>query len=88
MIDVVMVMSVNPGFGGQAFIASSLEKIAIVRDMIGSRDILIEVDGGVSTENARDVVRAGADVLVAGTAIFKARNGDYRAAIDALRVAG
>ena len=84
-LDLILVMSVNPGFGGQAFIPASLEKIAIVRDMIGSRDILIEVDGGVVAENARDVIRAGADVLVAGTAIFKARNGDYAAAIDALR---
>ncbi|MDR3437746.1 ribulose-phosphate 3-epimerase [Telmatospirillum sp.] len=82
-IDLVLVMSVNPGFGGQSFIPSALDKIARLRRMIGDRPIEIEVDGGVTAANARDVAAAGADVLVAGSAVF--RTDDYRANIAALR---
>jgi ribulose-phosphate 3-epimerase len=72
-IDLVLVMSVNPGFGGQSFISSQLRKIEAVRKMIDKtgRDIRLEVDGGVNAETARLCVDAGADVLVAGTATFK-----------------
>ena len=84
MVDLVLVMSVNPGFGGQKFIPDSLAKVAAVRDMIGDRDILIEVDGGVAPENAGALVAAGADVLVAGSAVFK---GSYEANFRAIREA-
>ena len=87
-VDLILIMSVNPGFGGQKFIGSSLKKIAAVRQMIdraGSR-ALLEVDGGVKTENAAQVLAAGADILVAGSAIFSSR--DYAATIAALRAAG
>lgn len=83
LIDLVLVMSVNPGFGGQAFIPSALDKVAAVREMIGRRDVLIEVDGGVSPANAGALAKAGADVFVAGSAIFK--GGDYAKNIAALR---
>jgi ribulose-phosphate 3-epimerase len=69
-IDLLLVMSVNPGFGGQSFIRDALTKLRQARDLIGGRPIDLEVDGGISPENALDVVRAGADVLVAGSAIF------------------
>jgi ribulose-phosphate 3-epimerase len=68
--DFVLVMSVNPGFGGQSFIREALTKLRQARDLIGGRPIDLEVDGGISPENALDVVQAGADVLVAGSAIF------------------
>ena len=87
-IDLVLIMSVNPGFGGQTFIPSVLKKIADVRarlDAIGSQ-ALLEVDGGVKVDNARDIVAAGATVLVAGSAIFS--KPDYRSTIAALRTAG
>jgi ribulose-phosphate 3-epimerase len=85
LCDLVLVMSVNPGFGGQSFIRSQLSKIAALRAMIEAtgRDIALQVDGGVTAETARDCIAAGADVLVAGTAVFGAR--DYRAAVAALR---
>ncbi len=87
-IDLVLVMSVNPGFGGQSFIPASVEKIARIRQMIGNRDIRLEVDGGVNAKSARDVVLAGADVLVAGSAVFKgAGREDYARNIDAVRAA-
>ena len=70
MIDLVNVMTVNPGFGGQKFIMSQLEKVATLRKMIGDRPIHIEIDGGVTVETAPLVVAAGADVLVAGSAVF------------------
>ena len=70
LIDLVLVMSVNPGFGGQAFIKSALGKISDIRAMTAGRPIDIEVDGGVSRDNARALIQAGANVLVAGTAIF------------------
>jgi ribulose-phosphate 3-epimerase len=82
-IDLVLVMSVNPGFGGQSFIPAALEKIRRLRDMIGRHPIEIEVDGGVSPANARAIVAAGADVLVAGSAVF--RTPDYAANIAELR---
>ena len=84
-LDLVLVMSVNPGFGGQAFIPAMLDKIADVRDMVRGRNIDIEVDGGITAANASAVRRAGANVLVAGSAIF--RSGDYGASIEAIRSA-
>jgi len=87
-VDLVLIMSVNPGFGGQKLIASCLKKVAAVRQMldrIGSR-ALLEVDGGVKVDNAAHVLAAGADVLVAGSAIFSSP--DYAATIAALRAAG
>ncbi|WP_290544239.1 ribulose-phosphate 3-epimerase [Aestuariivirga sp.] len=84
-LDLILVMSVNPGFGGQSFIPAMLEKIAEIRGIVGGRNIDIEVDGGVSQHNAGDIVRAGANVLVAGSAIFKAK--DYAAEIKAIRAA-
>lgn len=85
LIDLVMVMTVNPGFGGQAFLPSQLPKIAALRRMIdeGGRPIALEVDGGITAATARAARDAGADTLVAGTAIFGAP--DYAAAIAALR---
>jgi len=82
-LDLILVMSVNPGFGGQSFIPAMLEKILEVRDMVGGRNIDIEVDGGITRHNAGEVVRAGANVLVAGSAIFKTK--DYAAEIRAIR---
>jgi len=78
-------MSVNPGFGGQSFIPAQLEKIRRIRQMIGDRPIELEVDGGVSPDTIADVVAAGADVMVAGSAVFK--GDDYAATIGALRAA-
>jgi ribulose-phosphate 3-epimerase len=85
VVDLVLVMTVNPGFGGQEFIAHSLDKIAAVRSLIGKREILIEVDGGVSTDNAAAILGAGADVFVAGSSIFAAGDRDYAKPITALR---
>lgn len=84
-VDMVLVMSVNPGFGGQSFIEAVLPKIEAVRELAVSRgvDIDIEVDGGIKTDNAARVAAAGATVLVAGSAIFKAA--DYGAAVEELR---
>lgn len=82
-LDLVLVMSVNPGFGGQSFIPQQLEKIRRIRRMIGDRPIELEVDGGVNADTAAAVIAAGADVLVAGTAVFG--KSDYTAAITALR---
>jgi ribulose-phosphate 3-epimerase len=82
-VDLVLVMTVNPGFGGQRFIPAQLDKIRELRRMIGERPIRIEVDGGITPETAKLVVEAGASVLVAGSAVFGA--GDYAAAIAALR---
>jgi ribulose-phosphate 3-epimerase len=85
LCDLVLVMSVNPGFGGQSFIRSQLARIAALRAMIEAtgRDIALQVDGGVTAETARDCIAAGADVLVAGTAVFG--KPDYTAAIAAIR---
>ncbi len=82
-IDVVLVMSVNPGFGGQSFISSSVEKIAKIKSMIKGKDIKIEVDGGINPLTAAECVAAGADILVAGSAILN--SGDYKKNIEALR---
>ena len=84
-VDLVLVMTVNPGFGGQAFIKAMLPKISEVRDMVRGRNIDIEVDGGITTETAPLVVKAGANALVAGSAIFK--GGSYASSIKALRSA-
>ncbi len=85
-VDLVLVMTVNPGFGGQAFIPAMLPKIAQVREMIRGRNIDLEVDGGVTAANADQVVKAGANVLVAGSAVFKAA--DYGESIRNIRMAG
>ena len=87
MVDLILVMSVNPGFGGQGFIESSLPKIAELRAMIdqGGFDIDLEVDGGVDPVTAPRVIAAGADALVAGTAVFKGGPEAYAANIAALR---
>ncbi|MGV6821040.1 MAG: ribulose-phosphate 3-epimerase [Parvularcula sp.] len=82
-IDLVLVMSVNPGFGGQSFIRSQVDKIARIKSMIAGRDIDIEVDGGVNPETAVDVARAGATAIVAGSAVFK--GGKYAENIAAIR---
>lgn len=84
-VDVVLLMSVNPGFGGQNFIDSTLRKAERVRRLIDAsgRDIRLEVDGGIKTDNIRRVADAGADTFVAGSAIFGQK--DYRAVIDAMR---
>lgn len=90
-VDVICVMTVNPGFGGQKFIQSQLGKIMELREMIGDRPIHLEVDGGVTLENAASVARAGANVLVAGSAVFKGGSvsdpGPYGDNIRALRAA-
>ncbi|MDO8876278.1 MAG: ribulose-phosphate 3-epimerase [Pseudolabrys sp.] len=83
MVDLVLVMSVNPGFGGQSFIPSALDKIAAVRALVAGRPIDIEVDGGVTADNAGQIARAGANVLVAGSAVFK--GGRYKENIAAIR---
>jgi len=87
MVDLVLVMSVNPGFGGQSFIASQLRKIEAIRTMIdkSGRDVDLEVDGGIDHETARQAIAAGADALVAGTATFKGGPDRYAANIRALR---
>lgn len=84
-LDLVLLMSVNPGFGGQAFIPSTLEKLKVVRRKIDAsgRDIRLEVDGGVKVDNIGAIAAAGADAFVAGSAIFNAP--DYRAVIEAMR---
>jgi len=84
-VDLVMLMSVNPGFGGQAFIPATLEKIRRLKKIIAQRapGVLIEVDGGVKTDNIATIAAAGADVFVAGSAIFG--SADYRATIAAMR---
>jgi ribulose-phosphate 3-epimerase len=84
-IDLVLIMSVNPGFGGQKFIPEALGKLAEARRRIDAagRDIRLEIDGGVKVENAAQIARAGADAFVSGSAIFG--SGDYAATIAALR---
>jgi len=79
----VLIMSVNPGFGGQRFIPEALRKLRAVKERIAGRDIWLEVDGGVKVDNIRTIADAGADTFVAGSAIFGAS--DYRATIDAMR---
>ena len=82
-LDLILVMSVNPGFGGQSFIESQLDKIARIRRMIGGRAIDLQVDGGVTADNAHRVIAAGANVLVAGSAVFKTK--DYAGNMRAIR---
>jgi len=86
-LDLVLVMTVNPGFGGQAFIVSQLEKIKALRKLIDAsgKQIDLEVDGGITFETAPEVIRAGADVLVAGTASFKGGHAHYKENLKALR---
>jgi ribulose-phosphate 3-epimerase len=86
-IDLVLVMSVNPGFGGQSFIPEALNKLRAVRERIdrSGRDIWLEVDGGVKIDNIARIAQAGADTFVAGSAIFSTK--DYRATIAAMRSA-
>jgi ribulose-phosphate 3-epimerase len=86
-LDLILVMSVNPGFGGQQFIPEALKKLAAVRERVrtAGRDIWVEVDGGIKVENIAAAARAGADTFVAGSAIFGAK--DYRATIAAMRAA-
>jgi ribulose-phosphate 3-epimerase len=86
-IDLVLVMTVNPGFGGQKFLDSQLPKIRRVREMIGNRDIRLQLDGGITPETAGAAVAAGADVLVAGSAVFRGGPSQYAANIAALRAA-
>ncbi len=83
LVDLVLVMSVNPGFGGQKFMPEQLAKIAQIKKLIGNRNIVIEVDGGINPQTAAQAKEYGADVLVAGTAIFA--NGEYAKNIQALR---
>jgi ribulose-phosphate 3-epimerase len=86
LVDLVLVMSVNPGFGGQSFIDGAIDKIRNLRAMAGGRPLDIEVDGGITPQNANAVAAAGANVLVAGSAVFKGGNPDaYRANIAAIR---
>jgi ribulose-phosphate 3-epimerase len=86
LVDLILVMSVNPGFGGQKFIPAAVDKISRLRAMAGGRPIDIEVDGGITPETAPQVVRAGANVLVAGSAVFKGGTQDaYKANIAAIR---
>ena len=84
-LDMVLLMSVNPGFGGQSFIPSSLEKLRVVRKMIDDRNLStrLEIDGGVKTNNIRGIASAGADTFVAGSAIFNTEN--YKSTIDEMR---
>jgi ribulose-phosphate 3-epimerase len=84
-LDLVVVMTVNPGFGGQNFIPAMVDKVARFRAMIGSRDIKIEIDGGVTPQTAPAVVAAGADVLVAGSAVFAGGQSAYARNIAAIR---
>jgi ribulose-phosphate 3-epimerase len=86
LLDLVLIMSVNPGFGGQAFITSAIDKIAAVRALCGGRPIDIEVDGGVTADNAARITAAGANALVAGSAVFKGgTEAAYKANIAAIR---
>ena len=84
-VDLILVMTVNPGFGGQAFIPEQLPKIRAIRQMIGARPIHLEVDGGINVETAPLVAEAGADVIVAGSGVFK--GGAYAENIAAIRAA-
>ena len=84
-VDLILIMSVNPGFGGQSFISEALKKVSLVRELINAsgREIMLEVDGGIKVENIAAVAKAGADTFVAGSAIFG--KPDYKAIIDAMR---
>ena len=84
-VDMVLIMTVEPGYGGQALIPETLDKVRVLKEEIARRDlnVLIQVDGGINEKNAKDATGAGADILVAGSAVFKAK--DRRAAMDILR---
>ena len=85
-LDLILVMTVNPGFGGQKFINSMVKKISLVKEIISNRDIFLEVDGGITKENSKAVINAGANVLVAGTSVFKInKEKTYKMNIDSLR---
>ncbi|MFD2251838.1 ribulose-phosphate 3-epimerase [Pseudochelatococcus lubricantis] len=86
-VDLILIMSVNPGFGGQSFIPSAVEKVAKVRALVGERPVVIEVDGGVTSETAPAVARAGARALVAGSAVFRGGAAAYADNISAIRKA-
>ena len=95
MIDLILIMTVNPGFGGQGFLSSQLKKIEAARARIAAsgRDVMLEVDGGINPDTAKQAIAAGADVLVAGTAVFHSRNAsgkgqDYAGNIARLRGRG
>jgi ribulose-phosphate 3-epimerase len=86
MVDLILVMSVNPGFGGQTFIESAIDKLRSIRALVGGRAIDIEIDGGITPQNAAQAAAAGANVLVAGSAVFKGGGPDaYRVNIAAIR---
>ena len=88
LVDLILIMSVNPGFGGQKFIAHAIDKLSKVRALAGGRPIDVEIDGGITPANAAEVARAGANALVAGSAVFKNRTPEsYRANIAAIRQA-
>jgi ribulose-phosphate 3-epimerase len=82
-IDLILIMTVEPGFGGQKFMVDQIEKIKSVKNIIGDKNIEIEVDGGINLNNVNDVKKAGANVLVSGSTIFK--NSDYKTIIEKLR---
>ena len=85
-LDLILIMTVNPGFGGQKFIKSMFKKISLVKEIISSRDIFLEVDGGITKDNSKEVINAGANVLVAGTSVFKTnQKTTYKMNIDSLR---
>ena len=87
LIDLVLVMSVNPGFGGQKFISKTLEKVKILRKEIDSKKlkVQIEIDGGINFENAKEAVKAGANILVSGSTIFKSNEGNLKKNIELLK---
>ena len=84
-VDLVLVMSVNPGFGGQSFLNSQVAKVRDIRALFGDREVIIEVDGGITPETAPLVVEAGANALVAGSAVFRGGPSEYQKNIQALR---
>ena len=84
-VDLVLIMTVNPGFGGQSFLPSMLPKITAMRAMIGDRNIRIEVDGGINADTAKQAIAAGADILVAGSSVFSGSPDQWSAHIAALR---
>jgi len=87
-IDLVLIMSVNPGFGGQKFIIETLEKLKNLKSIINKKKFstLLEIDGGINFENYKMAIDAGADILVSGTTIFKSNNGDIKKNIESLRI--
>jgi ribulose-phosphate 3-epimerase len=87
LVDLILVMTVNPGAGGQAFLREMLEKISVIRRLIGQRQLDLSVDGGIDATTARDALRAGANVLVVGSSVFKAPEG-IPTAMQAIRDAG